>query len=279
MRGNTIPFPLIVIHMLPPKLFMMCVLALLGSGLILGCAKHADFVNLRKDLRSGLESQEQHQQEAAREREAIFRRLQALEMTEESGGNGRTLGELSFQLKTFEERLARLEQERTEPQKFPSLSRGRVEDLPEPPIPVPESPPTPRAAISPLGLGPGMTPSSAFNLAYNDYLNGRYDLSIVGFKSFLNDYPHASLAGNALYWLGESYYRQRDYVRARQMFERVVMEHPSHGKVPGALYRIGLAAAETGDRAGARKYLTRVIEEYSTSKEAILAKNKLAELR
>ncbi len=268
-----------MIHMRPPKLFMIWVLALLGSALILGCAKHADFVNLRKDLRSGLESQEQHQQEAAREREAIFRRLQALEMTEESGGNGRTREELSFQLKTFEERLARLEQGRTEPQKFPSLSRDRVEDLPEPPIPVPVSPPTPGAAISPLGLGLGMTPSSAFNLAYNDYLNGRYDLSIVGFKSFLNDYPHASLAGNALYWLGESYYRQRDYVRARQKFERVVMEHPSHEKVPGALYRIGLAAAETGDRAGARKYLTRVIEEYSTTKEAILAKNKLAELR
>ena len=38
-------------------------------------------------------------------------------------------------------------------------------------------------------------------------------------------------------------------------------------------------AAETGDTAKSRKYLKRVIEEYSTSDEAKLAKTKMAEIR
>ena len=255
----------------------MCTLSLLGGSLLVGCAKHADFVNLRKDLRAGRDAQEQHQEKSAREQEAILQRLQALEMTEESGGNGSRLEDLAFQFKILEERLARLEQGRTGDQELPSLSRNRPDHPPEPALTVPAGPHNSTSSLGPLVSG--MTPSSAFSLAYNDYLNGRYDLSIVGFQSFLHDYPSASLAGNALYWLGESYYRQQDHVRARKAFERMVTEYPGHKKVPGALFRIGLAAAETGDRAGAREYLKRVIEEYSTSNEATLAKNKLAELR
>ena len=29
------------------------------------------------------------------------------------------------------------------------------------------------------------TPTASFNLAYNDYLKGNYDLAVAGFESFL----------------------------------------------------------------------------------------------
>ena len=66
---------------------------------------------------------------------------------------------------------------------------------------------------------PTITPTSAFNLAYNDYLNGKYDLAVAGFQRFVKDFPGTSLTPNAYYWLGESYYQQKDYVRAIQSFE------------------------------------------------------------
>ena len=49
--------------------------------------------------------------------------------------------------------------------------------------------------------------------------------------------------------------------------------------IDSALFKLGLSAAETGDSAKSRKYLKRVIEEYSTSDEAKLAKAKMAEIR
>ena len=56
---------------------------------------------------------------------------------------------------------------------------------------------------------PSITPTSAFNLAYNDYLNGKYDLAVTGFQRFIKDFPSTSLTPNAHYWLGESFSRKR----------------------------------------------------------------------
>jgi tol-pal system protein YbgF len=102
---------------------------------------------------------------------------------------------------------------------------------------------------------------------------------VTGFQRFIKDFPTTSLTPNAHYWLGESFYGQKDYVRAMQAFEYVATEYPGNEKVPAALFKLGLSAAETGDSAKSRKYLKRVIEEYSTSDEAKLAKAKMAEIR
>ena len=126
---------------------------------------------------------------------------------------------------------------------------------------------------------PTITPTSAFNLAYNDYLNGKYDLAVAGFQRFVKDFPGTSLTPNAYYWLGESSYQQKDYMRAMQSFEYLSTEYPGNEKVPAALFKSGLAAGETGDLAKSKKNLKRVIEEFPTSDEAKLAKNKLAEIR
>ena len=99
------------------------------------------------------------------------------------------------------------------------------------------------------------------------------------FSDFVKDFPGTSLTPNAYYWLGESYYQQKDYVRAMQSFEYLSTEYPGNEKVPAALFKSGLAAGETGDLAKSKKYLKRVIEEFPTSDEAKLAKNKLAEIR
>ena len=64
-----------------------------------------------------------------------------------------------------------------------------------------------------------------------------------------------------------------------QAFDRVVKEYPGHEKVPSALFKLGLSATETGDIPRAREFLKQVIEKFSTSDEAKLAKNKLAEIR
>jgi tol-pal system protein YbgF len=125
----------------------------------------------------------------------------------------------------------------------------------------------------------GMSPSEAYGLAYNDYLKGNYDLSLLGFQSFLTQFKATSLAPNAQYWIGESYYGKKEYLKAIDAFDKVVSDYPKSDKVPGALLKAGYACIEIGDKARGRTYLKKVVENYPLSNEGKLAKNKLAELK
>ena len=242
-----------------------------------GCAKHADFVNVRQELREVVRVQGAARAEAEKRQKALQGRLQVLEVEKESDGLREQLEVLARRVRDLEERMLRLTEMKSSPAVSPLKPSESVGDFPS----VTGQPQSPAEQQAESGLSSllSITPTSAFNLSYNDYLNGRYDLSIVGFQRFLQDFSSTSLAPKARYWLGESYYQKKDYVRAMQTFERVVHDHPTHNKVPSALFKVGLAAAETGDLAKARTYLKRVIESYSTSKEANLAKHKLADIR
>ena len=125
----------------------------------------------------------------------------------------------------------------------------------------------------------GMSPSEAYGLAYNDYLKGNYDLSLLGFQSFLTQFKTTSLAPNAQYWIGESYYGKKDYLKSIEAFDKVVADYPKSDKVPGALLKAGYACIEIGDKTKARSYLKKVVENYPLSNEGKLAKNKLADLK
>lgn len=234
-----------------------------------GCAKHADFVELRDQLSTVSRSQDQDHQRV----DAVLRRLESVERAKDAeSGKGR-FDELSQRLQKIESRLAKLEEAAGQP----SAKLDAPPTEPRPSKPVKPAQPPDAPTIVP-GV-PAITPTSAFNLAYNDYLNGKYELAVAGFQRFIKDFPGTSLTPNAQYWLGESYYNLKDYARAIQAFEYLVAEYPGNEKVPAALYKLGLAAAETGDLVKSRKNLKRVLEEFPSSDESKLAKNKLAELR
>ena len=245
--------------------------------LLAGCAKHSDFVDIREELRAAVKTQDQEQKRL----EGLTRRVQTLEAVKEKDADPlrQRLDDLAARLGKLESRMARLEE--SPGSGTPSLS-SKVEPPPATDMgkSIKPAKPLPSPETGTLLSGvPSLSPTSAFNLAYNDYLNGRYDMAVIGFQKFVKDFPTASLVPNGYYWLGESYYNLKDYVRAMQAYEQVVTEHPGSEKVPAALYKIGLSASETGDTGKAKKYLKRVIEEFAMSEEAKLAKNRLAELR
>lgn len=247
---------------------MMTLGALTPALLFTGCAKHADFVELRDQLSAMARSQDQDHQRV----DAALRRLESVERVKDVESGKPRINDVSARLQKLETRLAKLEDTM-------SQQSGKLEFAPSEPR---SAKPTKPAGSADGVMVPGMpaiTPTSAFNLAYNDYLNGKYDLAVAGFQRFTKDFPGTSLTPNAQYWLGESYYNLKDYVRAIQSFEYLVAEYPGNEKMPAALYKLGLAAAETGDLVKSRKYLKRVLEEFPTSDESKLAKNKLAEIR
>ncbi len=243
---------------------MVCGLSISALDFV-GCARHADFIQARNQLSAIARTQEQDRQRM----DAVMRRMEAIEKIKDPEASKPRFDELSARFQKMENRLAKLEE---------TASRSAVK----------VDPPTESRAVKPVKSTPpaesiaivtGITPTSAFNLAYNDYLNGNYELSVAGFQRFVKDFPGTSLTPNAQYWMGESYYNLKDYGRAIQIFDSIVAEYPGNEKVPAALYKLGLATAETGDLTKSRRNLKRVIEEYPSSEESKLAKNKLAEIR
>ena len=233
---------------------------------------HADFVEVRDHLSTVSKSQDQDQKRL----DALQRRVESLERVKDTESARQKFDprfdDLSVRIQKLEGRLAKSEEGAGIP----------VAPRPEPSFGEQTRLPKPQKGGSPGDVSTGVptiTPTSAFNLAYNDYLNGKYDLAVAGFQRFVKDFPGTSLTPNAYYWLGESAYQQKDYVRAMQSFEYLAAEYPGNEKVPAALFKSGLAAGETGDLAKSKKNLKRVIEEFPTSDEAKLAKNKLAEIR
>lgn len=250
-----------------------CLGLVLAAGplvLLAGCAKHADFVELRDSISTISKTQEQDHQRV----DAVLRRLDSVERVKDAEPGKARLEEFAARLQKIEARLAKLEEGQ-------GSAASKLDPLPAE-APKPAKPGKPQAQAESVTIAPsapGITPTAAFNLAYNDYLNGKYELAVAGFQRFTKDFPGTSLTPNAHYWLGESYYNQKDYGRAIQAFEYLVTEFPGNEKMPAALYKLGLSTAETGDLVKSRKYLKHVLEEFPASEEAKLAKNKLADIR
>ncbi len=124
----------------------------------------------------------------------------------------------------------------------------------------------------------GLSPTSAYNLAYNDYLKGNYTVAIAAFDAFIEHYPNAVLVPEALYWKGESYYAEESYGSAIKTFQRMIQNDPKSEKISNALLKIGFAYLELGSPDKGKAFLGRVLDRFPNSKEAFLAKDKLVSL-
>jgi tol-pal system protein YbgF len=134
--------------------------------------------------------------------------------------------------------------------------------------------PGPAAAGQPA---PGAD-QGAYNQAFDVLKGGKYADAIAGFQQFLQTYPQSSLADNAQYWLGESYYVTRDFQNAAASFQAVLDRWPNSRKAPDALLKLGYTQAELGRTAQARTTLASVSSRYPGSDAANLAAARLLAL-
>ena len=67
-----------------------------------------------------------------------------------------------------------------------------------------------------------------------------------GFKAFVQRYPQHALAGNAQYWLGETFYARRDYQNAMTAFAKGYEVYKASPKAPDNLLKLGVTLAVLG---------------------------------
>jgi len=123
-----------------------------------------------------------------------------------------------------------------------------------------------------------LEPSEAYHQAKNDYDKGNFDLAIAGFENYLKQFPDASQADSAQYWIGECYYSKKDNSKSIEAFSKVIKNHPKSEKAPGARLKIGYSYLNEKNNARARESLNKVIKDYPGSREAELAKEKLKKI-
>jgi len=95
---------------------------------------------------------------------------------------------------------------------------------------------------------------------------------------FLNVDPQSALVPNALYWIGESYYQEKNYAQAILTFKDVTRRFPKHHKAAASLLKIGMSYDMMGEKDNATLYLRALLREFPKSEPAPAARKKLAEL-
>jgi tol-pal system protein YbgF len=119
---------------------------------------------------------------------------------------------------------------------------------------------------------------AAYNQAFDNLKASKYPEAIAGFSQFLQSWPQSSLADNAQYWLGESYYVTRDFQNAAAAFQALLDHWPDSRKAPDALLKLGYTQAELKHTAQARATLTSVSTRFPGSDAANLAAARLLQV-
>ncbi len=95
---------------------------------------------------------------------------------------------------------------------------------------------------------------------------------------FISKYPTHELADDAQYWIGQSYFQEKNFERAILAFNKVQVDYANGDKAPEALLLEALSFFNLGDRASARELLGRVIGKYPDSSAAATARKRLESL-
>jgi tol-pal system protein YbgF len=118
-------------------------------------------------------------------------------------------------------------------------------------------------------------PETLYQTSYSDYLRGNYDLAMLGFKQYLEAFPETDLADNAIYWVGECFYRQQKFNEAIAEYDRVLKQYPRSDKTASALLKKGFSLLELGQKKDGIAQLQSVAKTFPSSDEANLAKQRL----
>jgi tol-pal system protein YbgF len=125
--------------------------------------------------------------------------------------------------------------------------------------PPPAGAPPASSPPSPAGTANG---DQQYHDAFKKLQDGDYAGAEKGFKTFLQGNPKHVLAGNAQYWLGETYYARRDYQNAMTAFAEGYKVYKASPKGPDNLLKLGVTLAALGRKPDACAVFAKFGQDY-----------------
>lgn len=138
-----------------------------------------------------------------------------------------------------------------------------------PPAAMPPGAPTPMfGTLTPPGSSPPSEPASAarppaggtlpsgsateqYNHAFGLLKQANYPAAEAALKAFVENHPKDQMAGNAQYWLGETYYTRGRYMEAATAFAEGYKHYPKSAKAPDGLLKLGMSLSRANQKQNA----------------------------
>lgn len=132
---------------------------------------------------------------------------------------------------------------------------------------------------APQATEQAVTPDSVYMKGLETFKAGDMPAAREIFTKFLDKYPQNDLAANAEYWIGETYYSEKNYDQAILTFQDVIKNHPQKEKAPAAMLKQAMAFKAIKDSKNAKFVLKKLVESYPKSAEVKKAKELLEEMK
>lgn len=190
-------------------------------------------------------------------------------------------GELFRQLREINDGLSRLEALSGENQRGITGVRDQLANLRRAPGAggVPPEGADPMGGTDPgVGSGGG-DPEANFNAAVTAFNRGIFATAKAAFQQFLQTFPGNALEPDAHFFLADILVQENRLDDALEAFLRIPQTYPTATKVPDAMYRAALLQVELKQTANARATLERIVNTYPGTGVAVLAAEKLREIR
>jgi tol-pal system protein YbgF len=121
---------------------------------------------------------------------------------------------------------------------------------------------------------PSGPPEQQYEYAYGLLLQAQREQSDfarpeAALKAFVAAHPTHKLAGNAQYWLGETFYVRKDYQNAVVSFADGLKKYPNSDKGPDNLLKLGMALGQLNQKPNACGALGELDKRYPNAATAI----------
>ena len=132
------------------------------------------------------------------------------------------------------------------------------------------SPPRPRAGAR--QPGPPISSEELFDRGMESYRAGELGQAVLDFEEFADKNPGHPLTPSAHFWIGEAYFRSRDFEQAASRYQKAIDLASTGERTPDALLRLGLALRSLHREDRAREVWARLVRDFPDSDAAVRAR-------
>ena len=118
-----------------------------------------------------------------------------------------------------------------------------------------------------------------FDAAIESFRAGEFKQSAAQLRSMMDRFPDSAYMPSLVFWFGSANYAQREFKGAITSFTAFLKTYAEHPRAADARLNLGLAQADAGERAAAKKTLQNVVDRHPESNAAVVAKERLSKLK
>jgi tol-pal system protein YbgF len=193
------------------------------------------------------------------------------------------LGDVRGDLYAMSQQLIQIQELTGQSQQRLQELRGKLEQrqqsLTPPPAvgPVASTPAQPGDTSHQAVNVPG--PNQLYQLALDQLRRGSTKTARAGFQDLLDKYPNADIAPDAQFYVAEAYQQEDSVSAADSVYQLVVNRYPASPRASTSLFKHATTLLGSGKTQAARAALEDVVRRYPQSDEAVLAKDRLRDLK